>query len=360
VWFFYFFWKLEFVAFSALGYTDAFAFWGYYGVPYVDQQMFGAYLAIIGFALWTGRRHFRSMWRGAIGSYRGQASSPEALPPRLAVFGAFAGFLLMVFFTYLLGLSLLLGVIFVALYLFIAVAITRVRAELGPPVQDFPSPLPLLTNTVGARNFSPRDLTPLAYLSWNTRIFRAHPMPQQLEAFRIAERARGSLSGMSAALIIAGVFGALASFWAYLHLAYWYGASARMREFLLYSAIEAFGHVRSGLGSQQGFNPGAAVAILVGLAFAAGSMMLRTRLVWWPFHPIGFAMAGNYSTNWFWLPLLISWIIKASVLRYGGLRAYRQTLLPLAYGLILGDFSLGGFWALWVAVTKVKIYSFFP
>ena len=185
-------------------------------------------------------------------------------------------------------------------------------------------------------------------------------MPQQLEALRITERAGGSLRGMAIALMIAGIFGAASSFWALLHLAYQYGAGARMRYWLTEVGHWAFNPVDSWLGSQQGFDPGALGGVAVGMVFGVASLLLRTRFLWWPFHPIGFAMAANYSTNWFWLPVLLSWIIKSSVLRYGGLRAYRRGLLPLAYGLIIGDFLPGSFWALYAMATKVKIYSFFP
>jgi len=36
----------------------------------------------------------------------------------------------------------------------------------------------------------------------------------------------------------------------------------------------------------------------------------------------------------------VSWVIKSLLLRYGGLRAYRLAL-PVAYGLVAGEFTAG-------------------
>ncbi|GIX05601.1 MAG: hypothetical protein KatS3mg115_0004 [Candidatus Poribacteria bacterium] len=49
-------------------------------------------------------------------------------------------------------------------------------------------------------------------------------MPNQLEAFKIAERVRIPLRRLVPLILISTVLGTLASFWAYLHLMYHVGA----------------------------------------------------------------------------------------------------------------------------------------
>lgn len=358
VWFFYFFWKGEYVVTSALGLSRAGAGTRY---PYLAEQSAGAYIALIGFAVWTGRRHLASAVCRAFSRGSAESERTEALPARLAVPGVCIGFCALVIFANALGLSIGSAIIFFICYFFIAVAITRVRAELGPPVQDFPGLMTLIVGVAGPAAFTPGELTTLGYLSWNTRMFRAHPMPQQLETIRMTERSDGSLRQMSAALMLAGVLGAASSFWALLHLAYRYGAGARMQLWLGEVGHWAFDQITNDwMSNPQGFDSRATLGIGAGLALAVFSLLMRTRFLWWPFHPIGYAMAGCYATNWFWLPLLFSWIVKSLVLRYGGLRAYRLWLAPCAYGLILGDFLPGSLWGLYAYVTDVKLYSFFP
>jgi len=55
--------------------------------------------------------------------------------------------------------------------------------------------------------------------------------------------------------------------------------------------------------------------------------------------------------------MIIAWVVKVIVMRYGGLRLYRQTL-PLFYGLILGESVVGCGWTFSSLITGVPNYSF--
>ena len=65
--------------------------------------------------------------------------------------------------------------------------------------------------------------------------------------------------------------------------------------------------------------------------------------MWWPFHPIGFAIGGTWIMDQLWLTCFTGWLLKSVVLRYGGLKFY-QRLRPAFLGLILGQFTCNGFW----------------
>jgi hypothetical protein len=79
--------------------------------------------------------------------------------------------------------------------------------------------------------------------------------------------------------------------------------------------------------------------------------------VWWPLHPIGYAVSSSLSMHILWIPMLVAWIIKGLVLRYGGLRLYRQGI-PFFLGLILGEFVIGGGWSVIGTVTGLTTYRF--
>jgi hypothetical protein len=76
------------------------------------------------------------------------------------------------------------------------------------------------------------------------------------------------------------------------------------------------------------------------MAFTLFLAAMRSRFAGWPFHPAGYLVSGSFGLFRLWLPIFVSWLVKALLLRYGGLRAYRRAL-PLAYGLVLGEFSAG-------------------
>jgi len=86
-------------------------------------------------------------------------------------------------------------------------------------------------------------------------------------------------------------------------------------------------------------------------------MEMRFRFVWWPFHPIAYAIAADWTTGLIWLPLLIGWAIKGLILRYASPKAYRNAR-PFFLGLILGEFAVGGFWSLLAMATRRPQYHF--
>ena len=60
-----------------------------------------------------------------------------------------------------------------------------------------------------------------------------------------------------------------------------------------------------------------------------------------------------------WMPMLIAWVIKVLVLRYGGLPFYRR-VLPLFYGIILGECVAGSLWTLLSMFSGLPMYGFWP
>lgn len=49
-------------------------------------------------------------------------------------------------------------------------------------------------------------------------------------------------------------------------------------------------------------------------------------------------------------------MIKSVILRYLGFKGYRAAL-PFFFGIILGDFLIGGVWTIWGVVLGIPIHS---
>ena len=94
-----------------------------------------------------------------------------------------------------------------------------------------------------------------------------------------------------------------------------------------------------------------------GSIFVLRGTVLRLRFLWWPLHPIAYPLAGYHFFAHLWFPFLVSWLLKAPLLKYGGIRAYRKAL-PLFLGLILGDFVLGTMWGIMGLLTGEPAYTF--
>ncbi|MGC8668226.1 MAG: DUF6785 family protein [Chthonomonadales bacterium] len=351
-WFFYFLWKGQRVLASYLG-------WSAYSpeFPYINEQCFGAYMGIAILAVWMSRRYLVSVLRFAL--HPQSSSRQDARQMRLPILGAMAGFFGLVLFFHAAGLSIWVCVAAFAIYLATALAITRMRAELGPPAHDLHNGGPdyVLTMALGTRAFSAQELSILTYFYWFNRAYRSLAMPAQLEAFKIGERKAIPPRTVAVTLTLASVAGILTGYWALYTLGYVRGAEARMAPHFTGFGWEAFNRLASWISVPRGRDAAAMAAIGIGGSATLALHILRMRFTWWPLHPLGLAVSGSWSMNTIWLPMLIAWVCKVCVLRYGGLRSYR-TALSFFYGLILGDYLTGCAWPIVGWLLGTTTYSF--
>jgi hypothetical protein len=359
-WFFYLYWKLQLVVSSAMGWDVTPQF------PYVPEQVFGAVVAIGISLLWASRGYLREVWRAAQYSVVSHQSSDAlttddsggGISYRAAVLGAAGGMVFLLVFSMLAGMSLGWAVLFFALYFLIALVVTRVRAELGPPVHDFHliGPDHILLEAFGSRSFNGGDLGMIGMYWWLNRAYRGHPMPHGLEGLKMADRARARHREVFVGSILAGALGMLASMWAFIHLGYQLGAAAKFSSGYGYG-WDIYNRMNQWVSAPSPGQPGPVAGMAAGLVVTLALIALRARYFGWPFHPIGYAISGSWSMNLVWLPLLIAWLAKLAVLRYGGLRLYR-TALPFFLGLILGDVTMGTLWSLIGLLLGTPTYNF--
>ena len=75
--------------------------------------------------------------------------------------------------------------------------------------------------------------------------------------------------------------------------------------------------------------------------------VMRARFPWWPFHPLGYAMGATWSLFPLWFAFMVGWLLKASILRYGG-RPMFVKARPFFLGLIMGEYAAA---LVWVVVS---------
>ncbi len=322
-------------------------------------------MGLAAFALWVSRRHFLRIWRGLWNPRADLHDAHEPLPYRWAVFGLAAGSLAIFVFCRAAGMSPVMIIAFFVIYFGLAIAITRMRAELGPPAHDLhvSGPDSMIPTVMPSNQIARPDLTMFSMFYGFNRAYRSHPMPVQLEGFKIAERAGGRYRPLFWAMLLTIVVGALCAFWADLDQSYRYGAAEKIAppNVQLIFGSEPWNRmttwIKSPTSPQTQFNT--RVAIAVGFFITLLLNALRVRLAWFPFHPVGYAVSSSWSLGLLWLPLFIAWIVKLVLLRYGGLRAYRQAL-PFFLGLILGECIIGSLWSLVGILLHIPTYAFWP
>jgi len=368
-WFFFIILRLERLICSALGLPLRFP-WsstGHSTLPAMIEQGIGGYIALVAFALWTTRHHLQSVWQ-AIWSDRhtqgptGQApiGRAEATEYRIALGAIVAGLVLTTWFASNLGMPVVTGLVYFVLFLVINTAITKIRAEAGVPTHGFhfAGPDHILLTMIGPNQMSPRQMSAWALLFGFNRAYTGVPMPHQLEGMKMGELVGAQRQRLTAAQALATVVGCLAAVWALLHFCYRDGVE-QMQQPVSELSGQGWTMMNSWLVNPIGPNWLGLGAIAFGFLFAAGLMWMRYHFIWWPFHPIGYAIAPDWTVGLIWMPLMIGWTAKSLVMRYGGPNIYHQGV-PLALGLILGEFTVGGFWALLATITHQAQYTFWP
>jgi len=348
-WFFYLLSKAEKVFASSVGWHNL----------YLDERSVSAWITLGLLTVWTGRKHTVRIIRQILSNDR-KYDSGEPIRYKTALILMIAGFALITMFCYFAGMSLWAIALFFAVYIAMALGITRVRAALGAPYHEvvFVNPRQFMTVVLGSKRVGASNLTIMSFLYPFTRCHRSHPMPSQLESLRIAQQ-EGMLNGRLIVSTMGAIgVGAIATFWIYLTIAYKYGASAECHGWLSGFGWEAFNPLQSWLNHPTGTDE-VAIGFMGGNAlFVLLLMYMHRRFMWWPFHPGGYVLSGGSWSGMFyiWNAILISWAIKWAILKYGGFKAYRKAR-PFFFGLVLGDYIIGCSWNIIGLVFNMPAYS---
>jgi len=351
-WFFYLFRKLEWVGGASLGFDRMRDF------PYIDAQASGAWLGLAFSLLWVGRKWLWQVLSTALG--RGPLNdADEPMRYRSALLGLVLGTVFLIAFWRYAGMSVYVVLAYFGLYFLLGLAITRVRAELGAPHEIFHvNPTQIMVTAVGTQALGPRNLTAMVQTYWLNRCYRNHPMPNQLEAFKMGEVTAMNTRRLLWVMLGATFFALLATYWAHLHESYINGAEAKDAGFKWWAGGEAYQHLQNWIEYGEPGQAGNRMAMVAGFLLVAGLRFLRSRYLWWPFHPAGYALGVSFAMDYFWFAFFISWLAKAVLTRYGGMRTHRAAI-PFFLGLILGDYTAGSIWAIVGPLKNIATYKIF-
>ena len=351
-WIFFLFYKAQLVLSSTIGLTKL------PGFPYIDRQCLGAAIGLFLTLLLFNLNYLKGVIKTAY--EKSDTDRHEPVSYRFALSGLVFGLGFLCLFSWGIGMSFWLVPIFFAIYLVIIIVLTRMRAELGFPVHAMENMQmdQVLIDVLGTRWLGKSNLVAISLYRWFIRSFTSHPMPHQLEGFKLAGRTGIDTRRLYYALVGIAAFGAMMVFWVILHIFYQHGA--------LNGSGWSYGfgrRVYSGLQQWLYYpkepNYYAILAIILGALFSGLLIFMRTRFLWWPFHPVGFVISSDWGMAYLWTCLLVSWLIKWAVLRIGGFSS-AQHLTRFAIGLILGDFVIGGLWSSISIITQRQMYNFWP
>ena len=302
------------------------------------QQAMGAMLVLFLGGLWSARRHLRGVLRKAFLGDPSVDDSGEILSYRGAVIVLMASSVIAVGWLWLAGLPMLFGLAILFLGMVVLFGYSRVVAEGGlsdgePPVV----PAGILVSAVGSSVIGPQGLVVLATtFLWTTG--RNFVMVSCANSLRLGEELGGGKRMLFWVILLALAVSLGAAIWMIMTLGHQYGAinlwiwgggEYSYAEKLIRTPMEP--HVWNWINTAIG----ATIMTLL--------MVARWLYVWWPLHPLGYAIGPIWIIDALWFNMFLAWLIKIVVLKYGGVGLYRKTR-PFFMGMILGYFTPAGFY----------------
>jgi hypothetical protein len=327
-----------------LGWTTerALSVWSYNEPGLVHQSM-GAMIVLVLGGMWVGRGHLKNVALKAVGRAREVDDSDEILSYRAAALVLLASLAVITLWLHLSGIPWLGIAVFLFFAFIVYMALTRVVVEGGVAMLFPPMVAPdAAVSAVGTSLFGPTGMVGLMFARvWANDILN-FAMPHCANGLRMGQQIGGRRRWLFWAMLLAIIVGILGGIAAVLQLGTAYGAiNLRPAHFIWlpeyignYAAERIAepvppswaGWVHTGLG-----------AVVMALL-----MLARRHLYWWPIHPLGYPISSVFT--WMMTSAFLAWLLKGTLLRYGGLSAY-QLVRPLFLGLIVGQFAIfGTFW----------------
>lgn len=326
--------------------------------PFSPEQSVGAWLALTGTALWMARHHLKNVLFGSA-----QTSPEDVRMHRQALAGFVVCLVILTAWSNLAGMNPLVAVVLFIVFYALVLALARIRGEAGVGCISGPMmPQDLMMLVTGSRAYNVRDLTVMSTYRWFTVEFRGAPtvMGYQLEALKMADAVRAPVRSVTWGVILATILTMAFATYVTLNVIYQHGAIALNAWRFTQVPRDAFNMLVSWVQVPRERDWLRIQAVVFGAGMLVVLATLRMKVLWWPLHPIGYAVGFTKRTvPWIWFSFLFGWLLKAITLKVGG-HKWHQKLPALCLGLILGDFFMGGVFGVVGALVPQAGYQAFP
>lgn len=305
----------------------------------------GGYGVQILLILWVGRKFYGQVLRAACMPGGDPSVRVEAWYARALVLGIIGLVIAMCSH----GARADLALVAVLVYLGISLVLTRLVAEAGIPFVNTPTwwgATSVIYSITGVA-VAPTALIPIALLGATMvsdsreNLLQYAANADQLAARAGARRLPSSLLMLltvAAAIVVSGVVMLLCAYRGegMQHL----DGDGNWRHELL-KVTGPVADFQSGDAADQPASTWWSYGI--GAVITAGLGIARLAWSWWPLHPLGYLASATYAAYMTWFSILLGWLAKCLVMRYGGVAIYKR-LKPVAFGMIAGEAVLvGGF-----------------
>ena len=351
--------KVERMIFVTQGVTKQQEVWAATATELLNYQGLGALVVFVLLGLWVGREHVGQVIRKFLGLTCELSDDDEIMSYRAAVLGCLVGSTVMVLWLWSLDTPLWASILFVVMAMTIFLGLSRVVAEAGVAAIISPLVAPdfmiygLGSKLLGAHGIANMSMTYI--FAADIRVFLMGLVANGLKL--IEGMSRRSRRYVFWAILIAVFLGVTGSLYTVMHLSYRDGGINTNGWFFKSMPQIIYRTAVAGMETEGVYWKGLGFAGLGGLGMVALTW-LRQRFLWWPLHPIGFPIMTSWLVDWMWFSVFCAWLIKITVLKYGGAPLFARTRY-FFLGMITGRMFITGAWLVVDYLTGVVGNSIF-
>ncbi len=354
IWFFYVLSKVQEGVFSTLGIasTERLSAYEYSQPADLTHQASGAVIMLVLYGLWGARTHLKEVVQKLWDPDGGVDDSEELLRYRTALWLFLGSLLFVAVWLWRSGVPIVVLPVLLVVSLIFFILVARVVAASGVATARSPIvPAYFVISGMGTSILGAKGLVALNFTFIWQGESRTSPMVAAANGLKLAEMIPGSKTRLFWGLVLALVCSLLGAAYMTLKLAYTYGAINL--SLLDWAGAHGWPYIGPTMTDMPDANMRGWFFKGVGAVTEGFLMWAQHRWHWWPFHPIGFAVAVGWLTSQIWFSALICWILKGSIVRFGGVHLF-QRLKPFFLGFILGEVAVSGVWGIIYVITAEK------
>ncbi|OIO03766.1 hypothetical protein AUJ67_00310 [Candidatus Desantisbacteria bacterium CG1_02_49_89] len=327
---------------------------------FAAYQMTGALLVFTIFGFWSMRGLLKDMWRRAFQGAKDVDDSNEPVSYRTAFLGALIGLLGCSIWAAFAGMNFLFFLVAIILFFLTFIGMTRLVSEGGMLFISIPTrPSSFFYAFAGSAVFGPVNLTMLSLVEYVLMFdIRSSLMPSIMDTFKISDGAKLKRRHLTIGIVVAVLLSLVVSYWAVLTFLYKAGGVNCQQWFTVGLPKYYLSRVDELIYRPQKASGNYIMSMGVGAAVMGFLFFMRRSFLWWPFHPIGYAMGCTWPMLQLWFSIMIGWAVKSIIMKLGGLKIYKK-LLPAFLGLVLGEFTTAAVWVIVDMCTGIKGHRIF-
>ncbi len=349
-WFFFILGGLLYGLLGVIGYSVPAAALGVTFGPTLAQpeetQMVGAYGVFFLFILWLARRHLMEAIKDAVTfRSRKRGERTEWFSVRASFWGAVLGWIAILVWLAWAGMNPFAAFLLTGAFFMVMIVASRVICQGGIAYFTLTAaPLDGLIAFFGPGFFSQVGLLLAAVVQKVLFLdLRESLMPSLFHAGSLSQPVKNKkvfLGGMGLVLVTS----VAVSFGAMLMLCYKFGIRELQMDWASRTVTTVYANIQTLVETPHVASHWMFTFAIVGAVVMTGLVLCYHRFYWWPIHPIGYLTTYSSAMRILWFSFFVGWFCNTLCMRYGGVGLFKRLRLFFV-GLIIGDFLMGGAWA---------------